>query len=104
MRCPWLVPSLLVCMACSGEGVRSGSFPEPADFLPMATDTAVPAYSVVIEGDTLGTADAEQPRLIFRCEEGRVDAYLIVDTSAAVESGRLDERAVPVSLDSTLSC
>lgn len=99
-----LVSSLLVCVACSDGGVRSGSLPEAADFLPMTTDSAEPASSLVIDGDTLGLGDDEQPRLVLRCEEGRLGAYLVVGTPAEVESGQIDDHAVVVRLDSAPSC
>ena len=87
----WLL-SLLACTACTDGPVRSGTVAEPADFLPTISDTTSEALST------------EQPRLVLRCEEGRVGAYLIVGTVAEVESGRLDDRAVPVRLDSAPSC
>jgi hypothetical protein len=87
--------SLLACTACTActDGpVRSGTVAEPADFLPTISDTTSEALST------------EQPRLVLRCEEGRVGAYIIVGTVAEVESGRVDDRAVPVRLDSAPSC
>jgi hypothetical protein len=67
----------------------------------MAADSVVPASSFVLDGDTLGE---EQPRLVLRCEAGRLGAYLIVGTPAEVESGRMDNHAVVVRLDSAPSC
>ena len=84
--------SLLACTACTDGPVRSGTVAEPADFLPTISDTTSEALST------------EQPRLVLRCEEGRVGAYIIVGTVAEVESGRVDDRAVPVRLDSAPSC
>ena len=97
----WLVSFLLVCVACSDRAVRSGSLSEEADFLPMAADSAELVSSFVIDEDTLG---GDQPRLVLRCEAGRLGAYLVVGTPAEVESGRVDDRAVAVLLDSTPSC
>jgi hypothetical protein len=85
----WIL-GLTVCVGCSDAGVRSGSLPESADFLPMAADSAEPASSLAVDLDTL---TGEQPRLILRCEEGRVGAYLV-----------LDAHAVAVSLDSAPAC
>jgi hypothetical protein len=85
----WIL-GLTVCVGCSDGNVRSGSLPESADFLPMATDSAEPASSLAV---ALDTVSGEQPRLILRCEEGRVGAYLV-----------LDAQAVAVSLDSAPSC
>jgi hypothetical protein len=67
----------------------------------MAADSAGPASSLVLDDDTLG---AEQPRLVLRCEEGRLGAYLIVGTPAEAESGQMDDHAVVVRLDSAPSC
>jgi hypothetical protein len=97
----WLL-SLLACTACTNGPVRSGTVAEPADFLPMISDTTSAALSTGSEDDTLG--NREQPRLVLRCEEGRVGAYLIVGTVAEVESGQVDDRAVPVRLDSAPRC
>ena len=96
----WLL-SLLACTACTDGPVRSGTVAEQADFLPMISDTTSEALSSGSE-DTLGNRD--QPRLVLRCEEGRVGAYIIVGTVAEVESGRVDDRAVPVRLDSAPRC
>ena len=86
----WLL-SLLAGTACTDGAVRSGAA-EQADFLPTISDSTSEALST------------EQPRLILRCEWGRVGAYLTVGTAAEVESGRADGRAVPVQLDSAPSC
>lgn len=87
--------SLLTATACTEGEVRSAAVVEHADFLPTISDTAS-------EGDTSG--DREQPRLILRCEEGRVGAYLVVGAPGKVESGPIDDRAVVVRLDSAPSC
>jgi hypothetical protein len=84
--------------------VRSASVPEAADFLPMTTDTAEPASGVIIAGDTLGLGEGEQPRLVLRCEEGRLGAYLVVGTLEEVQSGQIGDHAVVVQLDSAPSC
>jgi len=97
----WLL-SLLACTACTNGAIRSGRATEQADFLPTISDTTAEALSTGSEEDTLG--NREQPRLVLRCEEGRVGAYIIVGTVAEVESGRVDDRAVPVRLDSAPSC
>jgi hypothetical protein len=97
----WLL-SLVAGTACTDGAVRSGAVAEQADFLPTISDTTSEETLSGGEDHTLGTS--EQPRLILRCEEGRVGAYLIVGTLAEVESGRLNDRAVPVRLDSVPSC
>jgi hypothetical protein len=92
----------LLAAACTDGAVRSGTVAEQADFLPTISDTTSEALSIGREDDTL--VNREQPRLILRCEEGQVGAYLIVGTPAEVESGRVDDRAVPVRLDSAPPC
>lgn len=81
----WLL-SLMAGIACTGGPVHSGL---------ASRQTDVPS-------DSLG--DQEQPRLILRCEEGRVGAYVVVGTSGELQSGELDDAAVPVRLDSAPSC
>jgi hypothetical protein len=97
----WLL-SLLASTACADGPIRSGVAAEPADFLPTISDSGSEALSTTSEEDTLG--NREQPRLILRCDEGQVGAYLIVGTPAEVESGRIDDHAVPVQLDSAPAC
>ena len=89
----WFLPSVIVSVACSDGGVRSGSAPEAADFLPMAADSADPASS-----------PDQQPRLLLRCEQGRLSAYLVVDPAVEGDSVLIDERAVNVRLDSAPTC
>ena len=97
----WLL-SLLAGTACTDGAVRSGAAAEPADFLPTISDTTSEALSTGSGDDTLG--NREQPRLILRCEEGQVGAYLIVGTTAEADSGPVDDGAVPVQLDSAPAC
>jgi hypothetical protein len=97
----WLL-SLLAGTACTNGPVRSGTVAEQADFLPTISDTASELLSTGSEDDGLG--NREQPRLVLRCEGGRVGAYLIVGTPAELESGLVDDRAVPVRLDSAPTC
>jgi hypothetical protein len=68
--------------------------PERADFLPMVSDS----------GQLQEEQDSEQPRLVLRCKQGRMDAYLVVGTALAVDSGLVDDEAVPVKLDSAPPC
>jgi hypothetical protein len=96
----WIVPGLVLCLACSDGSERSGSLPESADFLPMSGDSE-PASSLAIVLDSLG---GEQPRLIFRCEGGRVSAYVMVRTAAEADPEPNDPGVVPVRLDSAPAC
>jgi hypothetical protein len=76
-----LVVSLLLAVACSGQTQRTGylEFPE----------------------DSLSGGVEEEPTLVLRCLNGRVDAYLAMDPSA--DPGVADQ-IVPVQLDSAPPC
>jgi hypothetical protein len=93
--------SLAVCLACSDGSHPSGRLPETADFLPMVADSAETGVSLEGEGDTAG---GEQPRLLLRCEDGRLGAYIVLGTSADGESEQIDDHAVVVRLDSAPPC
>lgn len=99
----WILSPLLVCIACSDRGTHSGSLPEPADFLPMAADTVDAAPAADVQQDSIAQDSLELPRLVLRCEEGRVSAY-VVAASPRLENKAADSAAVPVLLDSALSC
>ncbi len=73
----WLLPCLLLSLGCSDGAARSGSLP---------------------------VAGEEEPRLALRCEGGRVNAYLVVGPPGEAESGRMEDGAVRVDLDSAMSC
>jgi hypothetical protein len=88
----WLVPGLTACLACSDGRVHSGSLPEAADFLPMAGDSGE---------DTL---TGQQPRLILRCENGRLGAYIVLGPPGEAEPDPIDAHAVAVDLDSAPAC
>jgi hypothetical protein len=89
----WFVSFLLLGGACSDKGVRSGSGPEPADFLPSGGSA-----------DTSDTSAGEQPRLVLRCEKGRLGAYIVIGTEQEPGNNDIDSAAVPVNLDSAPSC
>jgi hypothetical protein len=99
----WFVAPLLVC-ACSGGGIHSGSMPETADFLPMIGDSIAAQPSMVSNQDSVAVDSTEQPRLVLRCEQGRVSAYLVAGTPLLLDSAQSDGRVVPVLLDSQPSC
>ena len=94
-----LLLSFSVLLGCSSSEARSDAETSPA--LPVVTgaavgDTtsAVPATEVDDEG--------EQPAVVFRCEEGRLGAYLV--TTVAGDGGLFEEQMVPISLDSAPGC
>jgi hypothetical protein len=63
--------------------------PETADFLPMVADSA---------------ETEEQPRLVLRCEQGRLGAYVVLGVPGETQSEQIDENAVVVQLDSAPPC
>jgi hypothetical protein len=79
----WMVGCFLLPLACSDGDVRSAALPD---------DT-----------DSLGLADETQPMVMFRCESGRLGAYLVAG-SAADDSDFLPDDAVRVDLDSAPPC
>jgi hypothetical protein len=100
----WFVAPLLVCLACSRGGIHSGSLPETADFLPMIGDSVPVEPTVSGSQDSVVSDSSEQPRLVLRCEQGRVSAYLVAGTPLLLDSAPPDGRVVPVLLDSEPSC
>jgi hypothetical protein len=67
----------------------------------MVSGSAVHSDSVPLlrpGGDDSG----ERPEVMFRCEEGRLGAYLV--TAPAGDDGVFGEQMVPISLDSAPSC
>jgi hypothetical protein len=54
--------------------------------------------------DSVVSDSSEQPRLVLRCEQGRVSAYLVAGTPLLLDSAPTDGRVVPVLLDSEPSC
>jgi hypothetical protein len=51
---------------------------------------------------TVDNIEGEQPAVMFRCEGGRLGAYLV--TTAAGDQGLFEEQMVPISLDSAPGC
>ena len=81
----WLVGCLLLPIACSGRDARSSSS--------LAHG----------EGDSLGLTVETEPMVMFRCESGRVGAYLVAGP-APDDSDVLPEDAVRIDLDSAPDC
>ena len=103
MRALFVAP-LLMCVACSRGDLHSGSLPEPSDFLPTVGDSVEAAPTVMTDQDSIAADSSEQPRLVLRCEQGRVSAYLVAGTPLLLDSAPTDGRVVPVLLDSEPSC
>jgi hypothetical protein len=76
---------VLFSLACSDGGLRAASI-DPSSRASLADE------------------DGEGPSLILRCEEGRVNAYVLMDMPAEADSGSIDDGAVEVQLDSAPAC
>ena len=83
MRRMWMVGCLLLALACSDSNVRSAA---------LSADP-----------DSVGPADAVQPMVMFRCEAGRLGAYLVASTGGG-DADVLPENAIRVDLDSSPPC
>jgi hypothetical protein len=59
---------------------------------------------LALSGDTLPDSASERPQIMVRCEAGRLGAYVVMSGAQGRDSGRLDERAVPVAIDSAPRC
>ena len=128
MRCSWLVGGLgLLMMGCSDPGVQSGSrliYSTIADS--QAGRELIPAEWTVYEDTALsgdvttaslqlpaakdieGMGNEDGPRLILRCMDGRVNAFIDPGTpdSSAIraDSLELQTEATEIRLDSAPAC
>ena len=91
-----LLLSFSILVGCSAP--RSDAESRPA--LPVVSGAVDDTISALPA--TAGDGDAEQPSVMFRCEEGRVGAYLV--TTVAGDGGMSEEQMVPISLDSAPAC
>lgn len=108
----WCWLCLLTCVACS-RGKESPRGPETipsgtaADSTDLSPDESAPmqwtAYldSAEVTGSVAG---GEQPRVVVRCEAGRLGVYVVMGGAENVDSAGLDESAVPVAIDSAPRC
>jgi len=88
-----------VLLACSGPArPGAGSSPAPPVLSGATTeDDTLPAFS-----PPGADSASQQPAVVFRCEEGRLGAYVV--TTVSGEGGLLEEQMVPISLDSAPGC
>jgi hypothetical protein len=94
---------LVSCGACSDHAVRPRVRPEGADFLPAVSAQQSARTESPGGQDSVAWSDEDQPRLLLRCERGRVNAYLIVGDSSEADAQPASAE-VPVSLDSAPAC
>jgi hypothetical protein len=119
-RWRWLC--LLACVACS----RKGEIPRAPETIPQGTaadstdispDESAPVQwtasldsaeittgSLSLSVDALPDSGGEQPRVVVRCEGGRLGAYLVTSGTRDGDSTGLADRAVPVTIDSAPPC
>ena len=91
--------SLLV-LGCSAPEPRSGSESgrAPSDTAAAGLQADSLSFHLPAEADST----VEQPGVVFRCEDGRLGAYLV--TTAAGNRGAYEEQMVPIRLDSAPGC
>jgi hypothetical protein len=109
----WLWLCLLTCGACS-RGSESPRDPETippgtaADSTELSPDESAPMQwtaSLDPAGVTSGSlAGEEQPRVVVRCEAGRLGAYIVMGGAQNPDSAGWEEPAVPVAIDSAPRC
>ena len=91
-----LLLSVLAVLGCSAPEARAGS--ESGRASPDTAAGGLQPDSLSSEADsTVG-----QPAVVFRCEEGRLGAYLV--TAAAGDGGVYEDQMVPIRLDSAPGC
>jgi hypothetical protein len=104
----WAGLCLLTCVACS----RSSESPRHRETIPPGTaadstelspDESAPMQWTA-SLDSPNVINEEQPRVVVRCEKGHLGAYLVLSGTPDDDSAGLDERAVPVTLDSAPAC
>ena len=91
MRFSWLLCVALL-LGCSDATIRSSS---AEDRLPvgMATGSLDPASD--------GSVEDGQPTVMFRCEDGRIGAYIV---TGSPDSEPTQDQMVRITLDSAPDC
>ena len=111
LRWSWLC--LLTCAACS-RGHESVPDPEAippgtaADSTDLSPDDSAPLqWTASLDSAEVTTGSlpaAERPRIVVRCEAGRLGAYIVMGGTQNPDSAGLDASAVPVAIDSAPRC
>jgi hypothetical protein len=104
----WAGLCLLGCLACSrASGSPRDQETVPPDAAADSTDLS-PDDSAPMQWtaslDSAETVSGERPRVVVRCEAGRVAAYLVMADRPESDSAGLSDRAVPVLMDSAPAC
>ena len=92
--------SVLAVLGCSAPEARSGS--ESGRASPDTAAAGLQADSLSVLPPAEAESAGEQPGVVFRCEEGRLGAYLV--TTAAGAGGVYEDQMVPIRLDSAPGC
>ena len=95
-----LLLSVLAVLGCSAPEARAGSESGRASPDTAAATLQPDSLSFLLPADADSTV--EQPGVVFRCEEGRLGAYLV--TTAAGDGGSYEDQMVPIRLDSAPGC
>jgi hypothetical protein len=104
----WSWLCLLACVACTRgrESPRDPEWTPPgtaADSTDLSPDESAPMqWSASLDSAPVTTG--EEPRVVVRCEAGRLRAFLVMSGPETLDSTGLDERAVPVTIDSAPLC
>ena len=94
-----LILSVLAVLGCSAPEARSGSESGRASSDTTAASLQADSLSFLLPAEADTTV--EQPGVVFRCEEGRLGAYLV---TAAGDGGAYEDQMVPIQLDSAPGC
>ena len=94
-----LLLSFSVLLGCSGQKARPDAESWPAP--PVISGAALDTDTILVDPATASDGEGE-PAVLFRCEEGRLGAYLVPGTAG--DEGLAAEQMVPISLDSAPSC
>lgn len=92
MRSRWSIFCLFAVAGCSHPEIRAES---PGDSVQVGLATG--SLTLGEEGDVGG----QQPEVMFRCEEGKVGAYVV---TGSLDSLIFDEQMVRIALDSAPDC
>jgi hypothetical protein len=92
--------SFSVLLGCAGPEGRSDAESWPAP--PAVSGAAVELDPASVLPATEADGEGEQPAVLFRCDGGRLGAYVV--TAASGDDELFGEQMVPISLDSAPSC
>lgn len=92
-----LLLSISILVGCSAPRSDAESRPALLVVSGAAVDDTISALPAIAQD-----GDGEQPSVMFRCDEGRLGAYLV--TTIAGDNETSEEQMVPITLDSAPGC